>query len=58
MPSFHLTVALRIVGAGTHMAHAALADEGLEVSGHELRPIIGDNPGFDLRKAFPGALQI
>src|SRR5438132_10759144 len=41
--AFDLAVALRIVGRGFDMGHAADTDELFEVLGDELRPVIGDD---------------
>ena len=42
VPAFDLAVALGVKRAGTHMGHAAQANELLEVLGDKLRTIVGD----------------
>ena len=45
VPALQLAVALRVERARAHVRHARQADELLEVLGHELRPVVGDDPG-------------
>jgi len=40
---------LRIAGRRSYMGHPRDADELLEVSGDELRSVVGDDPWFCLR---------
>ena len=40
MPALDLPIALRVVGGSPHMAHAADADELLEIPRYELRTIV------------------
>ncbi len=55
--AFDLPIALGIVGAGSHMRHAAEANEALEVLGDELRAIVGDDAGRGLGIPFASSLQ-
>ncbi len=57
VPTLHLAVALRIVGAGSHMGHARQANELFEVLGNELRAIVRDNPRPGLGEPLAGSLQ-
>ena len=40
------------------MAHAACAYELFEITGYELRPIIGDDPRVYTGKTLPGSLDV
>src|SRR5262249_55623077 len=44
MPALDLAVALRVVRRGPRVRHAAEADELLEITGNELRAVVGDDP--------------
>jgi hypothetical protein len=57
VPALDLAVALRIVRQGSHVGHAADADELLEVTSYDLRAIVTNDPGMDVRVPFPGALN-
>ena len=55
--AFDLAVALRVIGAGADMFHAAEADEVFEVSGDELRSVIGDDSGVCVGVFFTCCLE-
>jgi hypothetical protein len=57
METLDFSVALRVVGRGSHMGHAADPDELLEVPGDKLRPVVGDDPGTGVGKLFPRSLD-
>ncbi len=57
MPAFDLAVGLRVVGRGAHMSHAGDADELFEITGDELRPVVGDDAGVRAGELFAGTLQ-
>lgn len=43
MPALDLAVALRVIGAGAHVRHAAQTNEALELARDELRAIVADD---------------
>lgn len=57
MPAFDLAVALRVVGRGPRVRHAADADELLEVPGDELGAVVGDDSRRDAGKFLPRPLD-
>src|SRR5690554_5223951 len=57
VPGLRLPVGLRIVGRGPHMGHARLPNEDLEVLGHELRAVVGDDPRSGFREALEPTLD-
>lgn len=57
MEAFELAVALRVVGARSHVRHATDANERLEVLGEELRAVVGDDPRLLAGELFFRPLQ-
>ena len=57
MPAFDLAVALGIERGGADVGHAAQPDERFEISGDELRSVVGDDPRRDAGMQLAGALQ-
>jgi len=55
--AFDLAVALRIVRRRLDVRHAAHANELLEVLGHELQAVVGDDPRRHAHELFPGPLE-
>src|SRR5215471_17983979 len=49
MAALDFAVGLGVVRRGLHMSQSNDADELFEVTGDELRPVIGDNPGPNTR---------
>lgn len=47
-PSFQHSVRLRIKRRSAYAAHPEDADDLLEIPGDELRPVVGNDPGFCL----------
>ena len=56
VPTFQLTVALWIVRTGSHMRHAAVANELFEVTSDELWAVVADDPWCYSRMFFQGRL--
>ncbi len=54
---FDLAVTLWIIRAGPHVRHATDADVFLEVLGHKLRSVVGNDSWLHAGKPFPGPLQ-
>jgi hypothetical protein len=52
MPALRFSVRLRVVRRGSHVRHAGDPDELPEVTCHELRSIVGDDPRFHFRISF------
>jgi hypothetical protein len=48
-PSFQLSVRLRIKRRSAYAGHSEDTDQLLEIPGDEMRPVVGNDPGFCLR---------
>ncbi len=57
MEAFDLAVGLGIVRRSSHVGHAGVSDEALEVPGNEGGAIVGDEPGSSLGEALASPLQ-
>ena len=57
VPAFNFPVALRIIGRGANMRHAALTNKLLEGACHKLGSVIGDNSRRGIGETFLGAQQ-